>query len=315
MGEVVISLDAELAWGYHDLPAAPSRIRAARSGWVAALELFDQFDVPATWGIVGHLFLQECGGRHAAHPLAPEWFESDPGGCADGDELWYGPGLVEAVADSHVGHEIACHSFSHVVFGAATTTRTVADAEIRACLRAADRFDVSLDSFVFPRNAVGYRDVLADHGFACYRGQQPTPTYEDSRLRPVSKLADWYFGGSTPPIVTPVVDEHGLVDVPASLYLFSLEGLPRHLLGSVWDQPVVTVARRGIDRAAEADGVFHMWLHPHNLLQPDGLERMAAILSYLDEKRAEGSVTVKTMQQVAAKTLEEFPRARGEISI
>lgn len=313
MGDVVISLDAELAIGYHDLDESPTRLRAARSGWVAALELFDQYDVPATWGIVGHLLLRECDGRHAAHPLSPDWFAADPGGSVDDEDLWFAPDLVEAITDRETAHEIACHSFSHVEFGRPEITREVADAEVRASLRAADRHGISMDSFVFPRNRVGHLDVLADHGFTCYRGNQPTVGYADSRFRSVAKLADWYFGGESPPIVTPTVDEHGMVDVPASLFLFSFEGLPRQLLGPVFEQPIVRVARRGVDRVSDGDGVFHMWLHPHDLLRPDGIERMADILSYVDERRAEGRIEVKTMRQVAAETIDEEPTTLEEV--
>jgi len=313
MGDVVISLDAELAWGYHDRPTPPTRMRAARSGWVAALELFDQYEVPATWAVVGHLFLGECDGRHAGHPLGAEWFDDDPGGSADEDGLWYAPEFVDAVADRPVGHELACHSFSHVEFGDERTTEAAAEREVTACLRAADRRGVSLDSFVFPRNRVGHRAVLADHGFDCYRGVRPKFTYEDSRLRPVAKVADCYLGLSMPPVVTPTVDEYGMVDVPASLYLFSFEGLARSVLGSVWDEPTAAVARRGIDRAADGDGVFHMWLHPHNLLQPGGLERMADVLSYLDRRRRETDLEVKTMRAVADEYRDEADRRPEEV--
>jgi peptidoglycan/xylan/chitin deacetylase (PgdA/CDA1 family) len=300
MGDVIISLDAELAWGYHDHPEPPERLRTAREGWTAALELFDRYRVPATWAVVGHLFLDDCDGRHASHPLGPEWFDRDPGGSIEDYDLWYGPDLLEAIARRDVDHEIACHSFSHVEFGDRTTSRATAVAEVTACLRAADRRGVPLNSFVFPRNNVGYRDVLAEYGFECYRGVKPAPSYEDSRLRPVVKLLDWYFGGESPPVVTPAVDEHGLVDVPASLYLFAFEGRPRSLVAPVWDDPAVTVARRGVDRVSDAEGVFHMWLHPHDLLQPDGVERLDAILSYVDERRAEGTVAVRTMREAAA---------------
>ena len=300
MGDIIVSVDAELAWGYHDRPTPPERIRSARDGWTDAVELFDRYDVPATWAVVGHLFLEECDGRHASHPLGPEWFDRDPGGSLEDYGLWYGRDLVETVAAADADHEIASHSFSHVEFGRSATGRETAVAEVTASLRAADRLGVSLDSFVFPWNRVGHRDVLAEYGFECYRGDKPAPSYHDSRFRPVAKLLDWYLGGESPPVVTPAVDEYGLVDVPASMYLFSFEGRPRALLEPVWSDPVVTVARRGVDRVSDGDGVFHVWLHPHNLLQPDGRERLAAILSYVDERRAEGDVTVRTMREVAA---------------
>ena len=87
--------------------------------------------------------------------------------------------------------------------------------------------------------------------------------------------------------------------MPASLYLFSFEGGARRAAKRLGYRPIVAVAKRGIDAAAEADGVFHMWLHPHNLLQPDGVQRLDAILDYLDRRRAETDLTVRTMAEVA----------------
>lgn len=296
MGDVVVSIDAELSWGYHDLDSAPDRVDDAREGWQTVLRLLEKYDVPATWGIVGHLMLDECDGRHVTHPLGPSWFSCSPGRATIDDE-WRAPGLVEAVRSSPQNHEIASHNFSHVEM--VSVDRAVADAELDASQAAAERFGVELESFIFPRNWVAHRDVLADRGLRCYRGTQPTHWYDDSLLRPLAKLVDWSPAGNVPPIVTPTVDEYGLVNVPPSLYLFSFEGNARRLSTRLGYRPVVAVAKRGIDRAIDADGIFHMWFHPHNLLQPDGAERLDAILDHLAKRRAESELEVRTMAEVA----------------
>ena len=298
VGEVVFSIDAELAWGYHDLDRAPDRVDNARQAWHTALRLLRKHDVPATWAIVGHLLLQECDGRHESHPLGPSWFPCEAGRVGPTtDDDWRAPNLVEAVRVADQDHEIASHSFSHVLLN--DVDREVAAAEAAESVAAAERAGIDLESFVFPRNMVAHLDALAEHGFSCYRGTRPSRWYEDSRLRPLLKFVDWSPVGTEPPLVTPRLDEHGLVDVPASLYLFSFEGFGRRAASLVGRKPVVEVAKRGIDKAVDADGVFHMWLHPHNLLQPDGEERLDAILEYLSRRRAETDLTVQTMSEVA----------------
>ena len=296
MGDVVISIDAELAWGYHDLETVPDRINDAREGWKATLRLLEKHDVPATWAIVGHLFLDECDGRHASHPLSPTWFPCVPGRATPDDD-WHAPDLVEAVLSADQDHEVGSHTFSHVVLNG--VTRAVADAELAEWQAAAERFDVETESFVHPRNRVAHRDVLAERGFGCYRGPRPRRWYDDTAVRPLMKLADWSPAGLEPPIVTPTIDEYGLVDVPASLYLFSFEGTARRAAKRLGYPPVVSVAKRGIDEAVDADGVFHMWFHPHNLLQPDGVERLDAVLEHLDRRRNETGLRVRTMGSVA----------------
>lgn len=303
MGSVVISLDAELAWGFHDLADPPhERIAGSRRAWERLVLLFDEFDVPATWAVVGHLFLNECDGEHADHPSVPGWFDRDPGGTAADDDLWFGDGLIEMVRDADAGHEIGSHTFSHVVFADPDTTRDIAAAELAASQRAAADRGYSLRSIVFPRNRIAHRDLLADAGFDCYRGVSPPRWFEGMPLRRVGKFANATVGRRPPPLVRPVVDEYGLVNVPASLYLFDFEGIARSLVESVSDDPVLRWARRGIDAAAAGDGVFHMWLHPNNLANERDFDRMRTVLSYLSGVRARTDLTVETMGEVADRT-------------
>ncbi|NGM71246.1 polysaccharide deacetylase family protein [Natronolimnobius sp. AArcel1] len=292
MGSVVLSLDAELGWGFHDLESPPSnRVEAGRRGWSTMLELCETYEIPATWAVVGHLMLESCDGRHEEHPAPPGWFERERGAWADREELRFAPDLVDALLASSVDHEFASHSFSHVLFGDAETDHALATAELEQATAIADEWGQSLESFIYPRNDVGHRDVLADYGLAAYRGKSPTEDglrgIVDTRVRDQSLL------------VEPSVDEFGLVNVPASMFLFGFEGPARTVVESVWTDPMVAQARRGIDEAVRSDGIFHMWLHPNNLTHKRDDRRMRAILSYLAHQRAETTLTVETMAQVA----------------
>jgi peptidoglycan/xylan/chitin deacetylase (PgdA/CDA1 family) len=305
MGRIVISIDAELAWGFHDQADRPTeRIERARSAWTRLVEWLDRYEVPATWAVVGHLFLDDCEGRHEDHPAASaDWFERDPGGSEATHRNWYGPTLIERVRTARVDHELACHSFSHVVFDQDRIGTDVAAAEFDRCLEIGAAHDVQFHSFVYPRNVVGFREELAEHGFRCYRSRAPPRWYDDAPLYPAAKLAG-YTLGDAPPVVTPRVDEHGLVELPASLDLFSLESPVTSALELVTDDPVVRQAKLGIDAAADEDGVFHLWLHPNNLTGAADFERLRAVLSYVARRRQEGAITVGTMDEVARETLD-----------
>ncbi len=295
MGSVVISLDAELGWGFHDLEPAPTdRVEAGRRGWEVMLELCAEYDVPATWAVVGHLMLESCDGRHADHPAPEGWFARERGEWTDREDLRFCPDLVRAILDADVDHEFASHSFSHVLFGRPETDRELAAAELERSVELAREWNQAVDSFIYPRNDVGHRDLLAEYGIGAYRGR--SPTHDGIRGIFDSTLRDRSM------IVEPTVDEYGLVNVPASLFLFGFEGPARTVAESVWSDPMVVLARRGIDEAVDADGVFHMWLHPNNLTRGRDDERMRAILSYLDRRRAETDLTVETMADVARRT-------------
>lgn len=294
MGSVVLSLDAELGWGFHDLESPPQRrVESGRRGWSVMLEQLSEFEIPATWGVVGHLLLDSCDGRHADHPAPEGWFERERTDWRDREDLRFGSDLVCDLLDSDVGHEFASHSFSHVLFGDPTTDRDLAVAELERSREIAAEWEQSIDSFIYPRNDIDHRDVLAEQGFTAYRGR--TPNRHGARAVLDSTIRDRSF------LVEPIVDEYGLVNVPASLFLFGFEGPARIVAESIWTDPIVRVARRGIDEAAQSDGLFHMWLHPNNLTHERDDRRMRTILSYLDRKRAETDLAVETIGEIATR--------------
>lgn len=298
MGTVVISVDAELAWGYHDRDEFPEKIERARDGWLKLIDLFDEFEIPATWAIVGHLFLDECDGTHEELASPEDWFSRDPGGTANETSVWFGPDLVWAVRNAEVNHEIGSHAFSHIEFGDSRTTREIADSELRSSVRIAKKWDLDLESFVFPRNSIGHRECLAEHGFYCYRGNGPSRWYDGSLIYPLGKVTSMIW--ESPPIVEPHVDEYGLINIPASIFLFTFDRplgpLTEPMLGDV----IVRKAKNGIDSAGQGGGVFHMWLHPNDLIESCDIDRMRQILRYLDRERGVNNIKVKTMRQIAS---------------
>jgi len=309
MRSVVLSLDTELAWGFHDRDNPPwNRIDAGRDAWRWLLDRFAAHSIPCTWAVVGHLLLEGCDGIHADHPSTDGWFDRDPGADERTAPAWYAPTLVAAIADSDVDHEIACHTFSHVEFGDPTTDRRVARAELRRSRELAEEWGIELDSLVFPRNRVGHRDVVADADFSAYRGVAPRQWYHGTALRPVGKGLSYAVGRSPPPVVTPTVDEQGLVDVPASLNLFAFQGPARRLVCAVTDDPIVRKVRLGLrELAGREDGVLHLWLHPNSLTTGADFERMERVLELVDRYRREYDLRVEPMRSVAARVHDATP--------
>lgn len=297
MGSVVISVDAELGWGFHDRESPPiHRLDAARDGWRHLLELFDEYRVPATWSVVGHLFLDDCDGVHAAHPTPPDWFARERGAWRDRPDLRFGGDLVTALLDAPADHDVGCHTFSHVVASDPRITADVLRAELAAAIDAGAARGVEYDSFVYPRNAIDHREVLAEFDFAAYRGARRP---NRGRVVGLTKKLAAAVDPSRARLVEPFVDEYGMVDVPPSLFLFGFEGRPRTVVETVWDDPVARQAKHGIDRAAREDAVFHMWLHPSDLADRRSARRMRVVLEYVDEHRRESDLQVETMADVA----------------
>src|SRR4030042_3128688 len=76
-GIVVFSADFEMAWAFRFSKTkhqeAIEKGLAERSNIPVILDLFEKYNVPATWAIVGHLFLSQCkrGANGLAHPEVP----------------------------------------------------------------------------------------------------------------------------------------------------------------------------------------------------------------------------------------------------
>lgn len=326
-GTVVLSIDAELGWGFHHRDPVPAdRIRAARECWRRLLDRLDDRGIPATWAVVGHLLLAECRGGHVDHPAGADCCQPSPAaaderGPAEShttESPWFGRDLVAAVRDADAPHELASHGFTHVHFRHEAMDRAFAARELRASRAAAEELGEPPASFVFPVNEVAHRDLLAEYGFDCYRGRSPADpgggTAATIRRRGRKLLSA--AGRWSPPLVEPRLDEHGLVDVPASLYLFGFDGPARALVARVREDPVVAAVRRGLDRLASEGGVLHLWLHPHNLAAPPGSAhrvapaadaRMRAVLDAVVRARSRDGVRVETMRDVAARVRETAP--------
>lgn len=302
MGTVVLSIDAELGWGFHDYPAPErptERIARSRWGWERLAETLEEYDIPATWAVVGHLFEQECAGAHVGHPSPSGWFAHERGDDAMDEQYRFAPDLLADLVESELDHDIGSQTYSHVDFDADYATETLARSECDRAIEAAEAAGVSLDSFVFPGNRVAHREILVESGFRCYRGPQPERVADGSYSASLRKLAQAIVVRDPPPLVEPNIDEFGLVNIPASLYLFGFKGPARRILAATVGDPVLKRAKLGVDAAAAGDGICHLWLHPNNLTTEADLGRFRALCAHIDGARAETDLTVETMRSVA----------------
>jgi peptidoglycan/xylan/chitin deacetylase (PgdA/CDA1 family) len=310
-GVLTISIDFELIWGTLDLfgPEGFSRaVRAERDLLPRLLDLFAEFEVPATWCILGHLFLGSCCPdgqrihpeivRPSHHWVRGDWFASDPCGNEDSHPLFYGRSLVERIRDCPVPQEIGCHSFSHVIFGDAGCSTATAESEVAECVRLAREMGIDLRSFAFPRNSVGHLDVLRAHGFQCYRGPEPARRAGQPWNNVLKRLSHLWavLRAAEPPVVLPERTASGLWNIPGSMIYFPMHGFRRYIPLAVR----VKRAVKGLEAAARERRVFHLWFHPTNLA--DKPEKMfaglRAILEHAADLRRRDRLRILSMGQI-----------------
>jgi peptidoglycan/xylan/chitin deacetylase (PgdA/CDA1 family) len=311
-GTMVVSLDLELAWGRFDhlpLLILEHESRQERKHITPLLAIFDRYDIPATWAVVGHLMLENClRDRHGiAHPdLFPhayyswfplDWYCFDPCTTVDSAPAWYAPDIVEWIRHARVRHEIGSHSFGHICYGDPECTPSVALADLNAALETAARQGMVLKSFVFPRNQVGHLDVLKHFGLRSYRGMEPPLIRTDIRLLQWAVRFFDQLLALRPRNVRVEETLPGLWNLPANHFFIGREGMRRMI-------PMasrVLKGKRGIAHAVKTGGLYHLWFHPFNLnADTDAmLSGLAEIFEYAHRMREQGLLEILTMDDYA----------------
>lgn len=311
-GVMVLSLDLELSWGRFDKLSTnvlDAQSLEERNRIKRLLALLDQYEIPATWAMVGHLMLDSCtrdqdGQAHvevSPHPryswFARDWFCFDPCTEASHAPSWYAPDVVDWIREARVGHEIGSHSFAHIYYGDPECTSSVAQADLQAAVNAAAKKGVVLSSFVFPRNQVGHLPLLKSFGFRTYRGTMPDLIPgATGALRRVANLLDQLCARSP----TPVKAEEalpGFWNIPGNHFFMARDGIRKYI-------PIASRVRKGekgIDNAIKTGQLYHLWFHPFNLNTDSdamfsGLEQ---IFSYACRMRKEGRLHILTMEEYA----------------
>jgi peptidoglycan/xylan/chitin deacetylase (PgdA/CDA1 family) len=306
-----LSLDLELIWGTidrHGIDDFRHICEVERAEVIdRLLELLAEFEVPATWAIVGHLFLARCSPVGAlkhpeiVHPkhswVTGDWFDHDPGGDESTAPLFFGRSLIQKIRSCRVAQEIGSHSFSHVIFGDPGCSRSTAESELRESVRVARDLGIELRSFIFPRNSIGYLDIFPDYGFTCFRADPPSIAGPpNSQLARLIRLVEM-LTASRPPVGLPELTSSGMWNIPASMIYVPMHGMRRFLPMSLR----VRRAIRGLQHAEEEKKIFHLWFHPTNLA--DGIESMFSglrqIFQHAANLRAEGRMAFRSMGQIA----------------
>lgn len=305
-GIFTISIDTELAWGTFD-HGGHIRYKEAYSKYRVIvrrlLDLFNAYAISATWAVVGHLFLENCSrekGVSHARIIRPayswfrnDWFAYDPVSDISADNFWYGKDIVEMIKESSVPQEIACHSFSHIIFSDPECTIEAAESDISECVRLAREAGIDMDSFVFPRNGIGFVDILEKYGFKAYRSA--SDAYKKKFLARARGLLEDILA------ITPALEDtrkdRNLTVIPASMLFRYSYGLSRLIPRGAR----AARARKGLNKAAKSNKLFHLWLHPMNFgwNTRKMFNEFEKILEYAARLRDTGRIAIMPLREIA----------------
>jgi len=306
----VISLDTELAWGriaesnqdsYYPL-FEQTRVVINR-----LLDLFDKYEVPATWAVVGRMiedednpsdYFQEDLSKYFPSINSSSIYNSNMLNNSSNSYVFYKE-VIEQIQSAKVKHEIGTHSYNHIVFGR-FKDKDLAERDISNAVGILNQYGITTNSMVYPRNSIAYKEALMKNGIQYYRG--PDKLWYQSFPTPIAKilgLVDSYLPIRAA-VVNPTTTPEGLVNIPGSLfYRISHKGVKKMV-------PISVLTRKAIlalDKAAATDSIFHLWFHPFNFAHKleEHFQGFETVLAHAKKLRSANKINTETMQQIGSK--------------
>ena len=318
-GYFIFSLDTELSTGYFDHDEARHRLfstdgKPERSRIAKILQLCEQYQIHATWAVVGHLFFSRCEYCDPC-PLAG-WrgkYQSFDEAYGTENPLWYGADVVNRIQRCSIPQEIGFHGFSHRVLTDTEISEKDAQVEISEWKRLAERYGIQGRSVVFPRDKIGHLSQLQTAGFDNYRYETPLPSWQRNRyFGKYLKTLDYIASISHTPIHPPTMHlDEGMLRIPDSQHLFAFNLQVDSLLDSL-GMPTLRIQRilRGIRRAAKQGKIFHVWAHPWEFRTQGDWIKLEAIFKavrMMEQVYGLQSITMGAMADVIKQNAEEHP--------
>jgi hypothetical protein len=183
--------------------------------------------------------------------------------------------------------------------------------EVREWLRAGASEAVIPQSVIFPRNQVGHLDVFEQTGFVCYRGRKAMPPIS---IVPVIGKAlnwlDWLFQVYAPPVYALSSNSTGLINLPASQWLFGFNRRAESVLDRLGLHRLrIRRLVDGVNKAARQQKLIHIWAHPCEFRSEKDFDKLRYLLSAVAEQIERGR-----MQSVGMAELACWIRCRNHVT-
>lgn len=306
-GVFLITLDTELAWGHFDCfePAMFSEDgQRERQAIVRLLDLFAEYQISATWAVVGHLFYATCE-KCQICPVR-DWqgkFESYKHIYEKKSPLWYAADIMQVLVDRAAGHEIAFHGYTHQIFNEKTMSASTACLEINEWMRVSQLMNVPRPrAVVFPRNTIGHIATFRENGFLSYRGDEllPEDYYKLPLLGKLLNKLDLIFQFRVPQVYIPENIPGELLNLPASRGLFRVQPDAQRLLDrlGMGNLPLNKLLM-GVEKSAREKKVFHLYAHPYEFRTQKEFDRLGSVLELVARKIESGDMVSATMTTLA----------------
>lgn len=276
-GYLVISLDFELLWGVFDKVQWKEKkkyFQNTRELIPRILELFKQYEISCTWATVGMLFNENWDEwEHNLPNVYPNYENESLSAYNFGrsvqiketEEMCFAPGLIKLIKETP-GQEIGTHTYSHYYCLEPGQSLENFKSDLLLSRKMADKFDIQLNSLVFPRNQFNpeYLSICREVGISSVRSNPNNwywqNTQKDGLKHKIFRTGDAYLGLKDKSYgISEVVEvQNGLLAQKASRLLRPYSG------NGFADNLKLRRITHEMKKAARNGEVYHLWWHPHN---------------------------------------------------
>ncbi|WP_142288662.1 polysaccharide deacetylase family protein [Bacillus thuringiensis] len=317
-GILIVSLDFELYWGVQDtmsLGQYKENLLGVRQAIPKMLELFQAFDIHATWATVGKLFFETKSQLLSNIPLLKPSYEnpsfsgyhliSQMGDSEEEDPYYYAPSLIKKIALAP-HQEIGTHTFSHYYCLEAGQTDQEFEADICKAVEIGNANGINIQSIAFPRNQINphYLAVCKKLGIQAYRGNEDSFIYRASSFhenqaiyKRILRLVDAYVNVTGHHIYSlNTLNAHPIINLPASRFL-----RPYKSNVKIFENLRLKRITNSLTKAAKENKMYHLWWHPHNfgVNLENNIQFLSKILSHYSHLKKQYGMKSYNMKEVA----------------
>lgn len=276
-GKFVISLDFELIWGMIDrinLESYRENILKGREAILRILELFDKYEIHATWAVVGILACSNKAEILKYSPIKKPNFQNNLSSSYSYmnkiginekvDPYCYGESLIRKII-KYPNQEIGSHTFSHYYCNEVGADLESFKEDLLASKKIIkEKFGIEMKSIIFPRNHVknDYLKVAQQCKFQCYRSNPKIYSLKKNKIIKfyfkILRIIDTYFSICGENCFNETKNM-GMGSTCASRFLRPYNTRFRFL-----EFYKIKRIKRQMRYAALNNRIFHLWWHPHN---------------------------------------------------
>ena len=314
-GYLIVSLDFELLWGVHDHETKETfynQVKGARSVIPKLLDLFSQYNIHATWAMVGMLmadskdelldFVPNEVPTYKDTKFSSYQYFDLVGKDEIEDPYHFAASFIDLLSNTN-NQEIASHTFSHYYCKSEGQTLSQFAEDMDCAQRMMNRkTGKNATSLVFPRNQYTdeYAKEAAKHGMKCVRGNPKSFAYNGKKLTArIVRFLDTYINicGMKCSSINDCIED-GYVNIQASRFFRKYN---KKL--SIFEPLKISCIKRQMKYAAKNNKIFHLWWHPHNISihSVKSIEQLHEIFNYyrkLKDKYNFESLTMSEMAQI-----------------